>query len=82
MRFISVAADEISYIANRSGFLDLYSSVRTSSMFSQIRILCYHRVSPSDPPWYVGCDVKPDIFEKEILHLKKNQANRAIGLAY
>lgn len=71
MKLLSLGASTVAYVAEHLGFLDMYSLVRKALTPSQIVIIFYHRVSSADPPWYHGCVITPEIFEREIAYLCK-----------
>ena len=61
----------IAAIANRSGFLDLYGTVRRKITGSQVAILVFHRIAPESENWF-SAPLSPQKFEKQILYFKNN----------
>jgi peptidoglycan/xylan/chitin deacetylase (PgdA/CDA1 family) len=59
-----------SAIANRSGFLDAYASLKGLAK-SQVIILLYHRVSPDQDNWFLAEPFSPQSFEEQVEYFSR-----------
>ncbi len=61
----------VASVANRIGFLEAYSSVRSRLVKSQAAILIYHRVCPKVDNWSLG-SLSPANFEMQMKYFAQN----------
>jgi len=61
----------ISSVANHSGFLDIYASLRRKFTKSQVAILMYHRVCPKSENWLLE-PVSPHSFGRDVEYFSHN----------